>query len=698
MEPLEYYAYLATTLSPRLLARAATRRIVQRATQMVRGPLPGDREILEAFCAEDASDLALKLAAPRASQLWSDASRRDDVKAAALRVPGARERALQRAEAAWRREFDVFGTHIAFGRGAGIDWHRDALHGASFDPALDVSDPRLWKPGLDPKAPWTLARMDQAIALGQGVWLARSDPDAARWAHELTVQVRHFDACNPPGLGVNWSVAMEVALRGANLALAFLMMRHRPELQEPEFALCFARLLAAHGRFVEAHLEHTSAVPNNHYVANLVGLLHLAVIFPELPRAPVWRTLAIEGLEQEMRRQVLDDGFSFEGSTSYHRLATELFTLGLLTARAARVDLGADYRDRLHAMYRAVRAYLAPSGRAPQVGDNDSGRAIVLASRSSLEHGYLLPLGAALFEDPELKPEGSIFGDEALFLLGGAGLDRWEALPESGTRSSSALPKGGIYVLRSAEAYCAISCGPNGQGGVGGHSHNDKLGIEVHHGPHALVVDPGTYCYISEPELRNAFRSTAAHSTLQVDGAEQSRILEGQLFALPDDARARALTFESTPARERFVGEHRGFERIAPGLRHRREVAFDRAVKGFLILDRLLGTGEREGIVRFQLPDRDARWREASGLERDKAARLGLAPPGQVVALGPEGAPRAVLVPPAGATVRLAPSWYSPGYGVREPSLTVEIRSFGKLPIEIGVAILLPHERTGDRT
>jgi hypothetical protein len=97
-------------------------------------------------------------------------------------------------------------------------------------------------------------------------------------------------------------------------------------------------LLATHGLFVEAHLEHTSAVPNNHFVADLVGLLHLGVLFPELPGARAWRERAADGLVEQMRRQVLDDGFSFEGSTSYHRLATELFTMGLLAAQAGRVD------------------------------------------------------------------------------------------------------------------------------------------------------------------------------------------------------------------------------------------------------------------------------------------------------------------------------------------------------------------------
>ncbi|MGC4122385.1 MAG: alginate lyase family protein [Myxococcales bacterium] len=683
MEPsLEYYAYLASTVAPGELAKAAARKLVQRAVQVLGRPAPGGAELFEVFCAHDAKDLALKLAAPRASACWADATRRERVVPAARQLAGMRQRALGRAEAAWRREFDVFGRRVAFGRGRRVDWQLDALHGASFAGAASAQ-------GLDPKAPWLLARMEHLVWLGQGVWLSPADADRARYAHEFTQQVRHFARENPPGVGVHWLSPMEVALRAANLCLAFLMMRHRPELQDPEFAVAFAGLLATHGLFVERHLENTSAVPNNHYVADLVGLLHLGVLFPELPNARAWRERAVDGLREQIRRQVLADGFTFEGSTSYHRLATELFTLGLFAGQAGRLDLGEEYRQRLHGMFRAVAAYLTPSGTAPQIGDNDSGQALPLVRREPLEHAYLLPLGAVLFEDPELRLEGAALCEEAAWLLGADALARWEVLPESQCRTSRGLPQAGLYFLRSGSAYAAASCGSTGQAGLGGHGHCDKLSIELHSGGEAVVVDPGTYCYTSEPAERDRFRSTAAHSTIQVDGVEQCRLIAGRPFALPDDARARALGFESTPGRERFVGEHRGFERLVPGLRHQRELVLDRAARAFLVLDRLAGSGCHEVVSRFLLPDTLVRFREPSQVELDRIARFGLVPARRALELGTPEAPRALLVPPEGLEVALVPSWYSPGYGRRTPAITVELRAVGELPVEQRVVILL---------
>ncbi len=691
MDSFEYYTYLATRISPSDLAKAAARRCIQKASQVLAKPLPSLEDLLEAFCSEDMNDLALKLSSPRASSLWADASKREEISLAGQVLPGFRGKIEARATNAWSRTFDLFGKVVSFGKNAdGIDWHFDFLNEGVFDKNAEGRDSSVWSKGLDPKAPWALARMEQSLALAQGVWITKSEEKRAAFAHEFTLQVRHFAAHNPFGKGVNWTCSMEVALRAMNLTLAYLMMRHRPELQDPEFAIIFVLLMAIQGKFVEQNLENCAPIPNNHYLADLVGLFHLGIVFPELPGAIRWRERAAEEIQRLMFCQVREDGFSFEGSTSYHRLVLELFTLAYFAAQASRIDFGNKWKERLHSMFRAVRTYLSPSGHAPQIGDNDSGRAIALSDRVVLFHEYLLPLGAALFLDPELKPEGISYSEEALFLMGKPGLKRFQSLPECGPLQSTSLPKSGLYFLRSGGAYCAISCGPNGQAGIGGHSHNDKLGVEIHYGQRKLVVDPGTYCYISYPDIRNYFRSTTAHSTVQVGELEQNRICQERLFALPDDARARALVFSSSPKRERFVGEHRGYQRFFKGMSHCRSVVWEKDLQGFVITDRIDGEGIHHIVSRFHLPDEKVRLRKIAEQElcRIQAANIGYPIGEQVVELGPSSWPRAILCVSTGAKVSLEPAWYSPGYGVRRLSLCVRVCVIGQLPIELNAVIL----------
>src|SRR5262249_50589266 len=146
-------------------------------------------------------------------------------------------------------------------------------------------------------------------------------------------------------------------------------------------------------------------------------------------------------------------------------------------------------------MYRVVEGYCTGSGRAPQLGDNDSGRALAPADRESLDHGYLLSLGAALFCDGSLKRPGAVLCDEGAWLLGSSGLGRFEALEPRPTPRRFISRSAGWAVVKQDGAYLAVSAGRAGQGGVGGHSHNDQLSFELHAAGRPLIVDPGTWCY-----------------------------------------------------------------------------------------------------------------------------------------------------------------------------------------------------------
>src|SRR5262249_59463799 len=84
-----------------------------------------------------------------------------------------------------------------------------------------------------------------------------------------------------------------------------------------------------------------------------------------------------------------------------------------------------------------------------------------------------------------------------------------------------------------------VRAGGHGQGGAGGHAHNDALSVSVWFGGRRVIVDPGTGVYLGRPALRDRFRGVAAHATVCVDGLEPSRMLSTRPFALPDETRAR---------------------------------------------------------------------------------------------------------------------------------------------------------------
>ena len=84
--------------------------------------------------------------------------------------------------------------------------------------------------------------------------------------------------------------------------------------------------------------------------------------------------------------------------------------------------------------------------------------------------------------------------------------------------TSQAFPQAGTYIMRDGDLYLCFNASGAGINGRGSHGHNDALSIEVSAGGRAFIVDPGTYVYSADLQKRHEFRSTAYHSTVQIDG------------------------------------------------------------------------------------------------------------------------------------------------------------------------------------
>lgn len=675
-----YAEYLSARVPARRLLAGAARRAWRAARARLPLQAPGRGE-LEATLGS-AGALAERLASPGRGLVAYD---RHALAAALARwFPEERARAAARAEAALAGRLRVFGTPVAVARpGGGTAWRRPP------EPDLAGGLPPAWPEG-DPRLAWSVGRGEHWVALGCAALAA---PEGARrWAEGFAASVRDFAGQNPLGHGVQWASPMEAALRLVCLGQAHALLARERALADPAYALAVAGLAVGTARLLRARLEDAGAVPNNHLVADHVGLLAAAALLPEWPEAARWAAAGAAGLRRAMAEQTHAEGTSFEGSIPYHRLAVELFTAGALLAGRARAALGPAYHARLAALYAAARALLFAGGALPQLGDHDSGRVFAFRERAALDAGYLLPLGAAVTGDPALRVRpGAEGAEEALYLCGAPALERALAAPPGPPPRSASFPAAGFHVLRRGGAEAVVSCGRNGQRGVGGHSHNDKLAFELRFGGALVICDPGSPRYTGDPALRDAFRATRAHATVVVDGAEQAPIPPGRPFALPDAARAAVLAFGAEGGRERFAGEHRGYARR--GVVHRRELWLSGS--SVLVRDRLLGSGEHAVELRWPFPDEAARLRPLAPAERARlAAEAGARGAGfdvaRAVEVGPAGAPRALLVvaAPRPLQARLAPTGYAPGYGELVPARTAVFSGRLACPATLWTAIL----------
>lgn len=483
--------------------------------------------------------------------------------------------------------------------GAEINWHLDPVSGTEWPLVYHADIALLRGDGSDVRVLWELNRLGHLIPLGRAYAVAKDE----RLAAEFFAQLRSWRKQNPVGRGANWACAMEVALRAMNLLAAFSLFRHSTKLTEEILGEVLA-LLDQHGAHIQRNLEFSYISTSNHYLSDVVGLLWLGLMLPEFEAAEEWRAFGLREMLCEMDKQILSDGADFESSTGYHRFILEMLLYSFILCRENHVEIEEKYWQKLRAMLEYLRAYIRPDGRAPLLGDTDGGRALPLTARDADDHAYLLALGACVFRETRFRQTSRSLPEELLWLLGASGVRDFENLEadEEVNDENAALqsfPDAGTFVMREGDLYLHFNASGSGLNGRGSHAHNDALSIEVSACGHAFLVDPGTYVYTSDLKERHLFRSTAYHSTVEIDGEEQNTTNAQTPFIIGDEAHPRALLRETTPEFDLVVAEHDGYRRLAHPVTHRRTVRFDKRERFWQIEDAFKGEGEHTLKFRF---------------------------------------------------------------------------------------------------
>src|SRR5467141_87365 len=371
-------------------------------------------------------------------------------------------------------------------------WNLDFINGAEWPPYVQRECRECIRhDGSDVKVPYELSRLQFLPVVGKAHVL--TGDDSYRQAAKGILS--HWIQSNPVPLGVNWTIAMEAALRAMSICfLLNLLSPLRPE--EQPWLATVTRSLAQHLLYVEANIEFSHLLTSNHYLSDVVGLYCLS-IFLEGEGMAARRRKYRQRIEAEMAQQVYEDGGDYEASTGYQVLVTQLFTSALLMMRSDRsASTSPAFVERLRMMFRFLNTVASSSGELPQVGDCDDGRTELLiddlqqmihspvSERNSLRVPHLLGLGHRLFG------EGAGPGDDAAWY----GLADAAPTPnsESQTHTGSAyairvLPKSGIGVLQNGSAELLFFAIPNGIFGKGSHTHNDKLSFVLRLGGREVV-------------------------------------------------------------------------------------------------------------------------------------------------------------------------------------------------------------------
>ena len=518
---------------------------------------------------------------------------------------------IDSAEKVLNHTFDLLGSGEV-NLGQKIDWHLDFKVGRRWPlihpKGIDVNE--FDKPS-DIKVPWELSRCQHFITLGKAYWFTKDE----KYANEFKSQVELWIKSNPYKLGVNWLCTMEVAIRVANWLLAYQFFKDSSMIDNV-FVNKFVNSVYLHGRYIISNLENKGSVTTNHYLSDIMGLLYIAINFPQIKESNVWMEFSIKELKKEMCKQVNPDGMDSEGSICYHRFVLELFFFAtLLTVvndnsfngnyeKTAKGVFGNKYIDRLYKMFEFVLYSLKPNGFMPQIGDNDNGRLHIFSSKEILDMRYLLNFSAIFFNEPKFRIKEFGFTEDAFWVFGIDGYEKWLKLSESFVKDlkSKSFTDSGIYIMRDEKTYIIIHCVSNGHKEIGGHNHNDALSFELNYDGKDIIVDPGTYIYTGDYKMRNLFRSSQYHNTLIVNGQEINHFNEKGIFGMKNEAKPNVLKWESNDKCDILEAEHYGYSRLRNPVVHRRKFSFDKNARVLKINDTIDGKGSHTYKIFFHFP------------------------------------------------------------------------------------------------
>jgi uncharacterized heparinase superfamily protein len=280
-------------------------------------------------------------------------------------------------------------------------------------------------------------------------------------------------------------------------------------------------------------------IGGNHVLRNTAALVFAGICLGD--RRAESRGLAM--LERELPRQVLADGGHEERSPAYHQaVLSDLEDVAMLLQRAGR-----PHPPQLGPAIEGMRAWLAalagPDGRVPMFND------------------------------------------------------AWE-IPPVASRSTDAfvdLGESGYVVLRHGGDQAILDVGPLCPPHLPPHAHADALSFVLWADVTPLVTDPGSFTYAG-PE-RDAFRGSAAHATLEVDGADQCDFWGA--FRAAHLPHVRRLRLDRGPQATIVTAEHDGFRRLADPVTHRRTFCWLPGW-GIVVADRLVCRAPHD--VRTRLP------------------------------------------------------------------------------------------------
>ena len=272
-------------------------------------------------------------------------------------------------------------------------------------------------------------------------------------------------------------------------------------------------------RWLQLNLE--THIQANHLLENLAALACVGSIFKGEEATAVLKAV-LPMLERELGEQILDDGCHYERSPMYHLRVLWLVEMLAEVGTPAIRSLVIRLPEKMRAALDCLRH---PDGEISQFNDAAQG----------------------IYYDG-CKPQGATW------------IGAW------------ALPDAGYYGYRNGiDDYLIVDAGAVGPNYQPGHAHADYLSYELSLDGQRLITDTGIGSYDAGVG-RSYDRSTAAHSTVEIDGQNSAEVWG--CFRVGRRAVPEVLEWAPRSDGFEFQAQHAGYLHLPSRAKHLRRIGW----------------------------------------------------------------------------------------------------------------------------
>lgn len=389
------------------------------------------------------------------------------------------------------------------------DWPLEVSYDLAYKQRDDIGDART---------NWELNRGFQFALLAKAYY-ASGD---VSFLQELQFLEDSWAQENPFLWGISWTSVMEIAIRCINWMYAAAFLKASNNEDAMILATKFSSGAANMAAYVARHYSRFSS-SNNHAIVEACALGLAGMTYG----VNWWTEIASSILEVEVIRQNHNDGVNKEQSLHYQAFFMEAVGLYLLACRVNSVKTPIEWEALLAKMCAYVQDCRVAPGVWLEFGDDDEGIILNLRGPRPDACEYVLQLMGVVLESDERWSDYDATCETLCWLCDESVLVN---AADKKLRDNSACvtyPVGGVSIMRSTDGRVVVGMdhGPLGFGSIAAHGHADALSIQLYIDGQCVIGDPGTYIYHCDFPARNELRKTRNHSTVCIDGKDQSEML-----------------------------------------------------------------------------------------------------------------------------------------------------------------------------